>query len=63
MQVAYLPSESAKPREIGNLLKLARIDESIRRLLIVTKEEGEIVEGGIRIEVKPAWKFLLQDLA
>lgn len=64
VQVAYLPSESAKPREIGNLLKLARIDESIRRLLIVTKEEeGEIVEGGIRIEVKPAWKFLLQDLA
>ena len=62
--VAYSLSESAKPREIGNLLKLARIDESIRRLLIVTKEEeGEIVEGDACIEVKPAWKFLLQDLA
>ena len=64
VQVAYSLSESAKPREIGNLLKLARVDESIRRLLIVTKEEeGEIVEGDICIEVKPAWKFLLQDLA
>ncbi len=63
VQVAYSLSESAKPREIGNLVKLARIDESIRRLLIATKEEeGEIIEGDTRIEVKPAWKFLLQDL-
>ena len=63
VQVAYSLSESTKPREIGNLLKLARIDESIRRLLIVTKEEEEeIVEGDTRIKVKPAWKFLLQDL-
>lgn len=63
VQVAYSLSESAKPREIGNLPKPARIDESIRRLLIVTKEEEEeIVEGDTRIEVKPAWKFLLQDL-
>ena len=44
-------------------MKLARIDKSIQRLLIVTKEEeGEIIEGDTRIEVKPAWKFLLQDL-
>lgn len=64
VQVTYSLSESAKPREVGNLVKLARIDKSIQRLLIVTKEEeGEIIEGGIRIEVKPAWKFLLQDLA
>ena len=63
VQVAYSLSESAKPREIGNLVKLARIDKSIRRLLIVTKEEeGEIIEGDVRIEIKPAWKFLLQDL-
>lgn len=63
MQVAYSLSESAKPKEISNLVKLARIDESTRRLLIVTKEEeGEIMEGDVRIEVKPAWKFLLQDL-
>ena len=63
VQVAYSLSESAKPGEIGNLIKLARIDKSIRRLIIVTKEEeGEIIEGDTRIEVKPAWKFLLQDL-
>lgn len=63
VQVAYSLSESAKPREISNLVKLARIDKSVRRLLIVTKEEeGEILEGDVHIEVKPAWKFLLQDL-
>ena len=44
-------------------MKLARIDKSIQQLLIVIKEgEGEIIEGDTRIEVKPAWKFLLQDL-
>ena len=63
MQVTYSLSNSSKPREVGNLVKLARIDKSIQRLLIVTKEEeGEIIEGDTRIEVKPAWKFLLQDL-
>ena len=63
VQVAYALSESAQPREIDSLVKLARIDESVRRSLIVTKEEeGEIAKNGERIEVKPAWKFLLQDL-
>ena len=64
VQVAYSLSESAKPREIGSLTKLARLDGSVKRFLVITKEEeGEITEGDIRIEVKPAWKFLLQDLA
>ena len=64
VQVAYSLSESAKPREIGSLTKLARLDGSIKRFLVITKEEeGEVTEGDVRIEVKPAWKFLLQDLA
>ena len=64
VQVAYALSESAQPREVNSLVKLARIDESAQRLIIVTKEEeGEIAKDGMRIEVKPAWKFLLQDLA
>lgn len=62
VQVAYSPSESARPREVGSLVKLAHVDDSVSRLVIVTKEEeGEIQEDGVRIEVKPAWKFLLQD--
>lgn len=62
VQVAYSLSESARPREVGSLVKLAHVDDSARRLVIATKEEeGEIQEDGVRIEVKPAWKFLLQD--
>ena len=64
VQVTYSLSKSAKPREVSNLVKLARIDKSIQRLLIVTKEEeGEIIEDNTHIEVKPSWKFLLQNLA
>ena len=63
VQVAYSLSDSAKPREVGNLVKLANISDSALRLLIVTKEEERVIEeDGKRIEIKPAWKFLLQDL-
>ncbi len=64
VQVAYSLSESARAREVGNLIKLANVSNSALRLFIVTKEEeGVIAQGDTRIEVKPAWKFLLQDLA
>lgn len=63
VQVAYSLSDSAKPREVGNLVKLANISDSALRLLIITKEEERVIEeDGKRIEIKPAWKFLLQDL-
>ncbi|WP_256368270.1 hypothetical protein [Adlercreutzia sp. ZJ473] len=29
---------------------------------VINCESGAIEEGGIPIEVKPAWKFVLQDL-
>lgn len=63
VQVAYSLSESANPREVGNLVKLAKIDENVRRFIIVTKEEEDTVEkDDVSIEIIPAWKFLL-DLA
>lgn len=44
-------------------VKLANVSNSALRLVGVTKEEeGVIAQGDTRIEVKPAWKFLLQDL-
>lgn len=66
VQVAYELSQSARPRELASLVKLAKIDDSAQRFVVVTKDdEGEITEGDVRIEVLPAWKFLLQlpDLA
>lgn len=63
VQVAYSLSESANPREVGNLVRLARIDENAKRFVIVTKEEEDAIEkDGVTIEVVPAWKFLLKDL-
>ena len=48
---------------MGNLVKLAKIDENVRRFIIVTKEEEDTVEkDDVSIEIIPAWKFLL-DLA
>ncbi len=63
VQVAYSLSESARPREVSSLMKLANVSDRPLRLIIVTKEdEDDITESNVRIEVKPAWKFLLQDL-
>ena len=60
VQVAYALTDTSKPREISNLVKLSKVDKNIERLLIVTKEEEKkIVEDGVEIEVIPAWKFLL----
>ena len=60
VQVAYALTDTAKPREISNLVKLSKVDKNIERFLIVTKEEEKkIVEDGVEIEVLPAWKFLL----
>lgn len=61
VQVAYELSQSARPRELASLVKLAKIDDSAQRFVVVTKDdEGEITGEDVRIEVLPAWKFLLQ---
>lgn len=60
IQVAYSIAGEAREREISNLIRLARADTAIKRLVIVTKEEEENIEQqGISIEVIPTWKFLL----
>ena len=62
MQVAYSIEGQARAREIDSLVKLAAVQDGMRRFVIVTKQESETIEaGGITIEVIPAWKFLLQD--
>lgn len=60
IQVAYSVSDEAREREVGNLVKLHRLDAAVKNLIIVTKEERmTIEEGGCTIEVVPAWRFLL----
>ena len=61
VQVAYALTDTSTPREISNLVKLAKVDSSVERFLIITKEdEREIIEDGIKIEILPAWKYLLE---
>ena len=63
MQVAYSIAGKARKREIDNLVKLGKMAEAPQRLVIVTREESELVETDAGdIEVVPAWRFLL-DLA
>ena len=61
VQVAYALTDTSTPREISNLVKLAKVDSSVERFLIITKEgEREIIEDGVKIEILPAWKYLLE---
>lgn len=62
VQVAYSIEGEAREREVGNLVKLARAHSDAERFVIVTKEEQGVIErDGVRIEVVPAWKFLLAE--
>lgn len=62
VQVAYSIAGEAREREVGSLVRLAHADDAIKRLVIVTKEEEEVLEqDGVRVEVVPAWKFLLSE--
>ena len=61
VQVTSELSKEAQSREIDNLLKLAKLSSTVKQLVIVTRgESSTIEENGTRIDVIPAWKFLLQ---
>lgn len=64
VQVAYtLVDETTRSREVEALKKLCAL-YPLRRMVIVTAEEEEHIElaNGQRIEVLPAWKWLLEDV-
>ena len=61
IQVTYALDENSREREVSNLVKLASRFDGANRFVIVTHEDEQIIEeGGITIEVIPAYKFLLQ---
>lgn len=63
IQVAFNIDDHAYEREVGNLVRLAKKDENIDRFMIVTSEEEKELEvDGVKIEVVPLYKFLLDDL-
>ena len=60
-QVSYsLKEEATRKREITALLKIAKVMD-VDKLLIITHDEEEmIVEDGKEIAVVPIWKWLLE---
>lgn len=62
IQVSYsLTAPDTFKRETDGLIKLASVQD-VERMLVVTKEEEDIVDkDGFRIEVVPLWKWLLEE--
>lgn len=47
-------------RETDGLIKLSSV-QNVKRMIVVTKDEEDIVEkDGCRIEIIPLWKWLLE---
>lgn len=61
IQVSYsMVDPDTFKRETDGLIKLSSV-QNIRRMVIVTKDEEDIVEkDGRRIEIVPLWKWLLE---
>lgn len=61
IQVAYSLQGEAENREKGNLIKIAKEMKDASRYVIITYGEEKLIEeDGIKIEVIPLYKFLLE---
>ena len=62
VQVCYnIQDESTRKREIGALLKLAGFMDVDTMMVITKDDEMELEEQGRKIQVIPAWKWLLSE--
>lgn len=62
IQVAWSIDGFAQEREIDNLVKLSQTFKEVKHLVIITKgEENTINKDGCTIEVRPLYKFLLDN--
>lgn len=63
IQVAFSIDDRSYDREVGNLVRLAKNDQHVKRFIIVTSEEEKQLEvDGVKIEIMPLYQFLLSDL-
>jgi predicted AAA+ superfamily ATPase len=49
-------------REVKALVALHGLHPLKRAMIITYEDEGEIMRDGLRIEIKPAWKWVLEGL-
>ncbi len=62
IQASYSVSNISSDREIQTLLEAARtIKESKRFIIITYEEEKEMTVDGVKIEVFPIWKWLIEN--
>lgn len=62
IQASYSVSNISSDREIQTLLEAARtIKESKRFIIITYEEEKEMTVDGVKIEVIPIWKWLIEN--
>ena len=62
IQAAYSLNDDSFTRETASLVSLAKHDKSIETFKVITYEEEDVLEiSGIKIEVIPAYKFLLEE--
>ena len=60
-QAAYSLNENTDSREMDSLVKAAETLEEAKRFIVITYEEEDTLEiGGTKIEVIPAWKWVLK---
>lgn len=63
IQVAFSIDDRSYEREVGNLVRLAKNNQHVKRFIIVTSEEEKQLEvDGVKIEIMPLYQFLLSDL-
>jgi predicted AAA+ superfamily ATPase len=61
IQVCYSLSDiETKTREVNALLQISKRWDIEKYLIITKDEEATIIENGIKIEVLPVWKWLLE---
>lgn len=61
VQAAWSIASNARKREVDNLKQFAQSAEGVKRLIIVTHEETELIEeDDVTIEVIPLYRFLLE---
>ena len=60
IQVCLELSPQNQPRELAGLVTACKWLDRKEGLLITLDEEKELTKDGVKINVRPAWKFLLQ---
>ncbi|MCR5783744.1 MAG: hypothetical protein K6G90_13535 [Clostridia bacterium] len=61
IQVCRSLNDGSYDREIRSIKKLVSAGNTARSIVVTKEEAGTIDENGIRIEVIPAYRFLLEN--